>query len=120
VRDPRLTAAPCSCLKTGPQKPDVDSRYIGVDETDGRAADVTLERCRRCGRLWLRYFVEYEAFSRSGRWAVTPITEDAATAMTPELAAVFLDSAEWHVFGGSFWGHAGRRGRGRLRWGIAG
>jgi hypothetical protein len=75
---------------------------------------------QKCGQLWLRYQVEYEAFTESGRWAEAIISEEEAMNMTPEAAAGFLDAAEWHIFGGSYWGHAGQRGHGRLPWGIAG
>jgi hypothetical protein len=109
----------CACLSEGPRRPDViDERYIGSDETAGRFADVILLRCLRCRRLWLRYAVEYEAFTGSGRWAATPIGDKAAETMTPEAAAEFLDRAEFYIYGGSRCGHAGRRGNGKLRWGI--
>jgi hypothetical protein len=110
--------SPCACLTSGPRHPDIgEQRQIGVDPTDGRYADVALLRCARCGRLWLRYHVEYEAFSGSGRWAVAPIAEDEAAMIRPETAAAYLDSQEWYVYGGSSWGHGGKRGRGPLRWG---
>src|SRR5216683_7041372 len=103
VSDPRTASTACRCLEAGPRAPDIDTpRYIGVDETEGRFADVTLERCTRCECLWLRYQVEYEAFAKSGRWAAAPIAEDAATAMTPELAAGYFDSAAWYIYGGSY------------------
>ena len=109
----------CKCLTEGLQTPDItDERYLGCDETSGRFADVTLRRCSRCKRLWLRYAVEYEAFTASGRWAEAPIDDMAAAAMTPEAAAAFLDRSEFAVFGGSYHGHAGRRGRGPFGWGI--
>jgi hypothetical protein len=109
----------CRCLSEGPQRPDItDERYLGCDETSGRFADVTLRRCSRCNRLWLRYAVEYEAFTASGRWAEAPIADDDAAAITPESAAAFLDQAEFAIVGGSYYGHAGRRGRGPFRWGI--
>lgn len=111
----------CLCLTLGPRSPAaIDEQFVGVDKTDGRFADVTLRRCPRCGRLWLRYQVEYEAFTSSGRWAEAPIGDDTAATITPETAAAFLDRAPFHIFGGSFWGHDGRRGRGRLPWGISG
>jgi hypothetical protein len=60
----------CRCLTEGPQRPDViDERHLGWDKTAGRFAGVTLRRCSRCKRLWLRYAVEHEAFTASGRWA---------------------------------------------------
>jgi len=97
--------------------PDViDERHIGCDKTDGRFADVTIRRCSRCRRLWLRYQVEYEAFSRSGRWAEAPIDEAAAMTMTPEAAPDFLNRAEFYLFGGSHFGHAGRRRSGPISW----
>jgi hypothetical protein len=109
----------CNCLAEGPRQPDVaDERYIGCDKASGRFADVTLLRCSRCRRLWLRYAVEYEAFTRSGRWVAAPIDRTAAETMTPEVAAPFLDQAELCIVGGSYYGHAGRRGRGPFHWGI--
>ncbi len=37
-----------------------------------------IARCLHCDRLWLRYAVEYEGFSHSGRWARGLITADDA------------------------------------------
>ncbi len=106
----------CPCLECGPRHPDVThEKYVGRDETDGRFADVTLLGCR-CGRLWLRYAVEYEAFSSSGRWAAVPISDSDAATMTPEKAPGFIAASPWHVRGGSYFGHAGRRGTGWINW----
>lgn len=53
----------CHCPVAGPRFPEItDARLVGVDETEGRYADVTLMRCANCNRLWLRYQLEYEAF----------------------------------------------------------
>lgn len=109
----------CPCLQHGPPFfHDAHTRFVGVDETDGRFADVTLCRCPQCARTWLRYQVEYEAFTASGRWCMAPIDPALAARITPEAAATALADAEWHIFGGSYFGHAGRRGRGRIHWGL--
>lgn len=109
----------CSCLDHGPRAPNLTrERDIGVDETDGRYADVSLTRCSKCRRLWLRYQVEYEGFDRSGRWCEAIIDEEMAIAMTPEKAPEFLASVPWHRYGGSYFGHGGKRGSGRIRWGL--
>jgi hypothetical protein len=109
----------CACLSDGPRQPDIiDERHLGCDKTAGRFADVSLLRCSRCRRFWLRYAVEYEAFSRSGRWAEAPIDEKAAETMILEAAAGFLDRADFYIYGGSHYGHAGRRGSGALPWGL--
>jgi len=44
---------------------DLEQRYVGADEHYG---EVSLSRCRRCGRCWLRYLMEYEYLTAAGRW----------------------------------------------------
>ena len=59
----------CRCLAEAPTHPDaVEERVIGTDPSHGRFAAVTLVRCARCNRLWLRYAVEYEHLTAAGRW----------------------------------------------------
>jgi hypothetical protein len=94
-----------------------DNKAVGVDPTEGRYAEVSLRRCRRCSRLWLRYFVEYESFSRSGRWARGLISERDAETITPEAAAPYLARLPWYLYGGSYFdGVPGRRSGGMI-WG---
>jgi hypothetical protein len=96
---PNFDTADCSCIDHGTPSPDrVDEREIDTDRTEGRYADVTLTRCTKCRRLWLRYEVEYEAFSRSGRWCEAVIDEASAATMTPEAAPAYLAAAPWHVY----------------------
>ncbi len=108
----------CACTQDGAGvRP---HRSVGVDETQGRFADVDLARCAVCGAVYLRYAVEYEGFSESGRWAMCMVKPGLEGVITPKVAAAVLDAAPWHIYGGSYWGHSGRRGTGALRWGIAG
>lgn len=109
-----MAIAECRCLTVGPERS--EERFIGVDKTAGRFANVTLRRCRECGRLWLRYFVEYEAFTASGRWAEGLIGEKEAERVVPEQAAGFLDGLDWYIFGGSFFGDRRKRGSGHITW----
>ena len=102
----------CACLRA----PLPASRYehearLGVDETNGRFGEVTTLRCRRCGRLWLRYAVEYEAFSRSGRTLMGLISPRRARRLGAEDAVAYLDSLPWHLYSGSY--YDGRAGRAR-------
>ena len=100
----------CPCLARGPKRPDrIDVRDIGVDPCGGRYAAVTLIRCARCDRLWLRYQWELEAVTSSGCWYEAPISETEATAMTAEAASDFFLRAPWRIRGGSFFGHDGER-----------
>jgi hypothetical protein len=113
------SASNCACLDYGPRHPNsVGVRVVGVDETDGRFAYVTLERCTRCQQLWVRYLVEYEALSMSGRWALAPIDEALAATMTPEQAAGLIADAKFNIRGGSYFGGKVTRGRGPIHWGM--
>lgn len=112
---PHMTG--CVCEQGSARFNEFETKDVGCDETDGRFADVTLNRCRTCGRTWLRYLVEYEAFSRSGRWARGLISEAAAATMTPEKAVDHLNGLDWYLYGGSYFdGIVGRRS-GPMRWG---
>lgn len=77
-------------------------KFVGRDETNGRFGEVNLRRCLHCGRLWVHYFVEYEAYRASGRYYMGVITAEDAESLTAETAVDFLNSLDWHLFGGSF------------------
>lgn len=112
----------CNCVTRQGASRAVEERYVGADRTNGRFADVTVTRCAACRRLWLRYQVEYEHTSRSGRWAEGIVDEATATRITPENAAKVLSSLPWHIYGGSWFGHAGKKREGPIpdeMWDVA-
>jgi hypothetical protein len=88
---------------------------IGVDETNGRFGSVDIYCCKDCGRCWLHYHVEYEAFSRSGRWFRGLITPEQAASVTPENAAALLASLPWYFYGGSYFDTPGKQGSGPVQ-----
>jgi hypothetical protein len=88
-----------------------------MDETDGRYAMVEIQACRDCGALWLRYSLEYEGFSRSGRWARAPISELEASEVTPELATAYLER-DAYAYGGSYFDGVSGWRTGRMHWGL--
>ena len=99
----------CECL----EKPLSFDQYetvknIGIDKTNGRFGEVEVKRCKKCGRLWLHYFVEYESFKNSGRYFMAPLTPETADALTPEKAIPYLRQLDWHLFGGSYFGKKGK------------
>lgn len=109
---------PCACcLATASSQQFETFRNVGIDETDGRYAEVKILRCVECQGLWLRYFVEYEAFSRSGRWARGSVSEAEATAITPAAAGSAFEHMLGYLYGGSYFGSSGSR-RGRMPWGA--
>ena len=92
----------CLCMNPPFDYRDYEEKEIGRDETNGRFGEVTLKTCKHCGALWLHYFVEYEAFTASGRWYRGLINEETAQKVTPENAIEILGSLEWHFVGGSY------------------
>jgi hypothetical protein len=93
------------------------SATVGVDPTDGRFAEVRIDQCVTCGQRWLHYAVEYEGFSRSGRWARGPIDAADAATIAPEATSEYLARLPFYVFGGSYFDGAGEIGTGPMNWG---
>src|SRR3712207_7104634 len=62
---------------------DFDTSPLGVDMTKGRNGEVTVETCKACGSVWLRYFVEWEWYSESGRWYRGPVTWEMVWQLKP-------------------------------------
>jgi hypothetical protein len=105
----------CICMKPPFHHADFDSTEIGVDKTHGRFGQVSIETCKRCQRKWLHYLVEYEAFSRSGRWYRGLLSDELAKSVTPETAVEILEDQDWYFYGGSYFQTQGRMGSGRMR-----
>jgi hypothetical protein len=104
-----MVGAHCRCLT-----PPLDYRAfvreeLGVDEGGGRYADVAIERCKYCGRAWLHYHYEVEAFSGSGRWYRGVVTPEQAARATPRNALEILAALPWHLYGGSYFETSGKR-----------
>ena len=91
-------------------------RYLGIDETNGRHAKVELLQCKTCGRLWVRYAVEYPAFSQSGRWAEGVIDEETAAKIMPTEVPEYLAGLEWGIYGGCYYRTPAQRGTLKLYW----
>ncbi len=83
-------------------------KFVGVDEINGRFGQVNIHRCLHCGRLWVHYFVEYEAYRKSGRYFMGMISPEDVVGLTAETAVSFLESLDWHLYGGSFFEGVGR------------
>jgi len=102
----------CRCMTPPFDFLDYDSQSLGVDETNGRFGEVTIETCKACGSKWLHYSVEYPSFSESGRWYRGLVTPEIFKLITPERAPELLASLPWHFSGGSYFRTTGRRGTG--------
>lgn len=88
---------------------------LGIDKINGRFGEVELLKCHHCQRIWLRYFVEYESISRSGRWYMGILIGKEDEKITVETAVNVLEKMDWYLYGGSFFHTLGKRGKGKLQ-----
>lgn len=98
----------CGCMEPAGRWNFEETR-IGIDKTKGRYGEVSIRQCKECNNVWLHYQVEYEAFSKSGRWFRGLISPDLAKTTSPETAVQELAQLEWYFYGGSRFGHSGER-----------
>jgi GTP pyrophosphokinase len=105
----RLAAEDCTCFEPESFRDDFERTVLGLDRTSGRLGEVSLDRCRRCGRVWLHYFVEYPEVPDSSRWYRAPVTVEMAQAVTPQGAVALLESLPWRLQGGAYYGRRGER-----------
>jgi len=99
----------CQCFKPPFNYNDFKSTSIGIDKTNGRFGEVTIETCIKCSHLWLHYFYEIEAFEHSGKWYRGSINTEQLSKIKPENAVLYLKSLDWHFFGGSYFGIDGMK-----------
>lgn len=104
----------CRCIRPPFWYLDYETISLGVDGTKGRCGEVTIEICKICRSVWLRYFVEYESFSESGRWYRGLVTMEMVRYLKPEQAPALLSSLPWYFYGGSYFRTLGRKGSGPI------
>jgi GTP pyrophosphokinase len=111
----RLAAEDCTCFEPESFRDDFERTVLGLDRTDAHAlAEVSLDRCRRCGRVWLHYFVEHPDQEESSRWYRAPITGQAEQEVTPQTARVVLEALPWRLQGGAYYGRRSQRTSGPI------
>jgi hypothetical protein len=106
----RLGSESCTCFEPESFRDDFERTMLGHDRRGEHVlAEVSLDRCRRCGRIWLHYFVEDAEVPESSRWYRAPLPEAMAQELLPGRAAALLESVPWRLQGGAFHGRRGRR-----------
>jgi hypothetical protein len=90
-------------------------RDLGEDPTNGRYGEARIETCLDCGRRWLHYAVEYESFSRSGRWFRALVSDAVAAKATARKAIAIIQASKLRFAGGSYFDSTGFRLKGEVR-----
>jgi hypothetical protein len=90
----------CSCDKPPFQYLEYDTESLGYDSDFG---EVSVDTCKKCNKQWLKYLIEEEHYSKSGRWWRIPIKNINNKKLTVKDAKSFIESAEWCFIGGSYY-----------------
>lgn len=113
------TQAECGCMTPPSYNGNFDDQHhLGCDETNNWYGEVSIETCNQCGTKWLRYYVEYAAFMKSGRWYRGVITDEVSHTVTAQNSVSILEGLDWWIRGGSFFNGIIKKGRGRLQLGL--
>jgi hypothetical protein len=91
----------CPCLAGDFYYEHFESKYLGMDEDYG---ETTVFKCRRCGRHWLEYFMQYEGMTAAGRWFRGLVTPEVAASATAQSTTSILEGLECYYRGGSAFG----------------
>jgi len=102
----------CPCLDAEAHFCGFEKKTIGVDEQYG---EVTLWTCKKCGRKWLHYFVEYEYLTAAGRMFTGVISPAALAGITAANAVEAFEAMDWYFRGGSAFGGKLLRTTGSLK-----
>jgi hypothetical protein len=103
----------CICFKIPLYYKDFDIEKFGTDN-NYYDAQITLETCKHCGRKWLNYLVEWEWYTRAGRWYRGIISDGDLKAITPDRVKRYLEQLDWYIRGGSFYDSYGIYARGGI------
>jgi hypothetical protein len=103
----------CTCEKPPFNYADFRSSQLGIDHTNGRDAEVSIFQCKLCQRIWINYLVEFEHYSKSGRWYRGIISKKERSEIKPENVVEYLENIEWYLYGGSYFESAGMIGQGK-------
>ena len=105
----------CICKKPPFSYLNYDTHELGIDEANGRFAEVAIQTCKHCGTQWLNYFIEIEGFSSNIKWFKAIIDDSLIDSLTPENALENISKAEWYFYGGSYYGAGVAVGSGEVK-----
>ncbi|RYU95723.1 hypothetical protein [Emticicia agri] len=109
-----MTTHNCPCKNPPFSYLNYDTVELGIDETNGRFAEVSIQNCKHCQTIWLHYFVEIEGFSGNIKWFKAIIDDTVLDSLTVENALEHIERAAWYFYGGSYYGSGISVGSGKI------
>ncbi|WP_267402836.1 MULTISPECIES: hypothetical protein [unclassified Chryseobacterium] len=104
----------CACEKPTSNYTEYRTSELGTDHTHGRNAEVSIQQCKLCQRIWIHYSIKSENLPETEKWYKGIVSKKDRPQITPENAVEFLESLEWYVFGGSYFENTVEFGQGKL------
>ena len=104
--------ADCTCSFPPFRYTDFETVELGADR---HGAGVSLETCRRCARVWLKYLIEEPHQSRSGRWWRVVVPPERRDPITAASARTFIEAQQEGFVGGSCFDSTGKIVSGPIR-----
>lgn len=90
------------CSVTSSHIHDIDKQFFDVDNSQDKYADVYLDNCKNCKRIWIWYMIEAEWHSNSGRWFLGEITQEQFETLSINSILELMESLSLVRYGGSF------------------
>ncbi|HOY70220.1 MAG TPA: hypothetical protein PL131_11260 [Methylotenera sp.] len=88
--------------------------YDSVDfDTGNSIAEISLQNCKHCGNIWLKYLIEDPSRSGSGRWWRVLVPASQVASITADNAKAFIENQTEGIVGGSYFGSTGMKISGR-------
>lgn len=104
----------CACEKPTSSYTEFRTSALGVDQTHGKDAGVSIQQCKLCQRIWIHYAFHAALTSESGKWYKGIVSKKNRPQITPENALEYIESLEWYVYGGEIFGNTTAFGAGKI------
>ena len=104
----------CICHKPPFSYLNYETLALGIVETNGHFAEVSIQTCKHCGTKWLNYFVEIEGFSSNIKWFKAIVEDLIVDSITTENALKYIEKARRYFYGGYYYGSGISIGSGKI------
>jgi hypothetical protein len=96
----------CKCGTPPFYYADFSTTEVGEDAS---GAEISLETCKSCGQMWIKYLIEEPHLSRSGRWWRVQVSPEQRHKISPAHVKEFIEEQPWCFVGGSFFESTGKK-----------
>ena len=107
----------CACEKPTSSYTEFRTSELGTDQTPGIHAEVSIQQCKLCQRIWICYAVKPEGNAPAVRWYKGIVSKKDRPQITSENALAYLESVEWYVYGGEAFENTTAFGAGKISFG---